>query len=340
MKGPEPIGKSDFERGAALVLVMGFLLGCPLPEARIFADGEMGGGEDATVLEGGENGDGLDASDGSTDVGSEMGDVLLDVTETISDLGQSPSDVHEVDAGPSDVAGGDAGLQDAGDDAGGAPDLGTGCAGAAECKTLGPCSDAVPICGEGGQWICDYSQVDAYDGDVELRCDDVDNDCDGSVDEDFGIGIPCDGPDGDLCANGVRVCSDDQQSWACGDESQEDLVEVCDGVDNDCDGTVDEGVGPTQLPCDSNGDGCSTGLLLCDEAGGVQCVGDFACEQPNPHCVPASKPLDPDVCACAPGIFCDPVTASGCPLGKCQCGFLGNACVDGAVCNGSQCVIP
>jgi len=64
-------------------------------------------------------------------------------------------------------------------------------------------------------------------------CNGRDDDCDGLVDEDFGLGLPCDGPDADSCEDDEMTCS--------GCSSGPDIVEACDCSDNDCDGAVDEG---------------------------------------------------------------------------------------------------
>jgi len=65
------------------------------------------------------------------------------------------------------------------------------------------------------------------------ECNGRDDDCDGLVDEDFGLGLPCDGPDADLCEDDAMTCS--------GCSTGPDIVEDCDCLDNDCDGAVDEG---------------------------------------------------------------------------------------------------
>lgn len=78
-------------------------------------------------------------------------------------------------------------------------------------------------------------------------CDGQDNNCDGQVDEgNPGGGAPCSvaGQAG-LCAAGVNVC----QAGIVGCEQQFlPSTEVCNGVDNDCDGTVDNScIQPTFL---------------------------------------------------------------------------------------------
>jgi hypothetical protein len=54
------------------------------------------------------------------------------------------------------------------------------------------------------------------------------------------LGIPCDGADGDLCVEGATVCNAAGNGTTCSDRSGTN-VEICDGLDNNCDGSVDEG---------------------------------------------------------------------------------------------------
>ena len=94
---------------------------------------------------------------------------------------------------------------------------------------------------------CNEERPDVYRGAEEL-CDEIDNDCDGYVDEGFQCcendeqqcytGVPETMGVGE-CHNGIQRCQNSGRWGPCSEE-QGPLNEVCDGLDNDCDGEIDE----------------------------------------------------------------------------------------------------
>lgn len=104
-------------------------------------------------------------------------------------------------------------------------------------------SCGVGICA-GGTVICSSNEVD-LECSTEVNattetCNGLDDDCDGQTDEsDPANGTLCDGPDSDACNEGTLSCS--SGSLVCSDNTGGN-VEVCNGLDDDCDGETDEGL--------------------------------------------------------------------------------------------------
>lgn len=90
-------------------------------------------------------------------------------------------------------------------------------------------------------------------------CDGIDNDCDGTTDAEFATGSPCDGTG--ACGAGVVECATfttTRCSTDPGGSADESTVEICDGLDNSCDGLIDGG--------DLDGDGVALACGDCDDA--------------------------------------------------------------------------
>jgi hypothetical protein len=145
---------------------------------------------------------------------------------------------------------------------------------AQDCKYLGACAGIlIPAKCAKGKWQCDYSVVLGYEA-VEQSCDAIDNDCNGKTDEIFPVGKACDGDDPDLCETGTYTCKPDHSDVECVNESGE-MIERCDGADNDCDGLTDEGF-DVGLPCDGDdSDECVHGTYTCKGDGSaVECINE------------------------------------------------------------------
>jgi len=218
------------------------------------------------------------------------------------------------------------------------------------------CGGAGKPCATGGKGICAAGVTTCANGTLSCtplgggepeRCDGLDNDCNGVVDD----GAQCDNPE-EVCVNGECVprCTLGQE-FGCTDDTQCDpdagvCIDVaCKGVTCPPDQTCHGGacgdacsgiVCPHGISCQNGacvdpcagktcaaGQVCAGGLCLpgCGACGGVTCSAPLACDAATGACV-------------------DPSCPSGCPAGQyCDAGACKDAC-DGAVCPPKhQCVM-
>jgi len=202
---------------------------------------------------------------------------------------------------------------------------------------------------------------------VSEACNNVDDDCDGDVDEDFDLttdpsncgfcGHLCDLPNAQSdCSNSLCVITACVTSGASGFANVNGdpadgceyacpvwptVAEVCDEVDNDCDGDVDEDFNLQSDPfnCGTCGNDCSVLGQVC--AAG-QCV--LTCPPGTTNCDGAcvDTDTDPDYCgdcttSCAFDHAQATCLAATCVMGPCDAGFQN---LDGQDANGCEYTCP
>lgn len=126
----------------------------------------------------------------------------------------------------------------------------------------GECEPGTTAC-TGGMLVCEGAV-----GPTPEICDGLDNNCNGVEDEGIGVGAPC-GTDAGECSPGVNICRDGM--LVC-DGATMTREEVCNNLDDDCDGTIDEAL-PLGGACGAEEGICMPGALQCIEGDEI-CVGE------------------------------------------------------------------
>ncbi len=173
---------------------------------------------------------------------------------------------------------------------------------------VGQCSTGTQTCSAGVWGQCTGRTP------IAEVCDNQDNDCDGVVD---GMVRPC-GESTGACQPGNQTCT--KGTWGtCVGEIGES-AEVCDGLDNDCNGTVDDNVA-------KDGEACGSGM--CSQ-GKFECVGgSLICIGMNTGGAETCNDADDD---------CDGKVDEGLGLGD-PCGSSTGDCRPGTrICQGGQVV--
>jgi hypothetical protein len=109
------------------------------------------------------------------------------------------------------------------------------------CRSAGVCAGVQPVCMGQTGWVCTYPANFQDLEDTTRGCDALDNDCDGRTDEAFAIGTACTVGSGACAGTGTWVCDNSMPgNRRCMGSPKPPGTEVCNGLDDDCDGKVDE----------------------------------------------------------------------------------------------------
>ncbi|HXK18952.1 MAG TPA: MopE-related protein [Polyangiaceae bacterium] len=159
------------------------------------------------------------------------------------------------------------------------------------------CSDKAPgsKCGTGqcvkGTWVCAGSVVVCANAGVPTNetCDNADNDCDGTIDNIPTLGGPCVAPGS---CSGTLKCDSAAKQLVC-EPNGSTGVEKCNGIDDDCDGKVDE-IEDISVNDDWYGQDCDVPPAGHDKP---PCKpGKYVCKNGAQACDGAVHGLDHEVC--------------------------------------------
>ena len=161
----------------------------------------------------------------------------------------------------------------------------------------GVCQGSYMICTGEGVWVVDYSGIPEYEV-VEMTCDGLDNNCNGEIDEDFpGLGAFCVVGTGTCQSGGYFVCNTEGTGVECNAEPGIPTTEVCNGIDDDCDGVVDDNaIDMVLCYLDNDGDGWGDEMsttMACQPPDGYSFLaGD--CDDQDPDVYPGATEICDD----------------------------------------------
>jgi len=177
----------------------------------------------------------------------------------------------------------------------------------ATCDGEGACGPGLIECVDAESTRCSTDPGGSMDETGLELCDAADNDCDGLVDEGYSLGEACEGAG--ECTAGIFECHPSDPMMALcstdpGGSDHEARDEVCDGADNDCDGTVDDGDPVALCIATPVGGSCVDGACTCP-------AGTFDLDRAVDGCECTAAPVAAVGASCAEAIDLGDVADDG-----------------------------
>jgi hypothetical protein len=175
---------------------------------------------------------------------------------------------------------------------------------------------------------------------TDATCNNIDDDCNGQKDEDF-VSTPTTCGTSACAATGATSCESGAVVDSCSPSSPAGQDTTCDGIDNDCDGQIDEGYVPVPTTCgvgacaSSGTTSCVNGSVQDSCTAGVAASSDATCNGIDDDC---SGQTDEDFAQAATSCGTGACAATG--VSSCIAGSVQNSCTPGtaaandATCNG------
>jgi hypothetical protein len=163
-------------------------------------------------------------------------------------------------------------------------------------------SNGVPLCPNGYETDCDDGNPAINPGASDNNCDGVDDNCSGTPDDQFVPSTQTSCGIGACAATGLLECRNGSLVDTCTPGTPAANDNTCDGIDDDCNGTADDGYVPSPTSC---------GVGECIAAGQLECQNGSLVDTCTPGTPQTEGPWGDVTCSDKLDNDCDGTSDSG-----------------------------